>query len=87
MVGKRVCWSRVESGSTVRRERIRVVHGEAATGSIILGVVLNEDNRGAQGLHVSGETETGTSRNPNVNLMMNREYTGKVRISSPFLSG
>lgn len=70
----------------MRRERIRVVHGEAATGSIILGVVLNEDNRGAQGLRVSGETETGTTRNPNVNLM-NREYTGKVRISSPFLSG
>lgn len=41
MVGKRVCWSRVESGSTVRRKKIRVVHGEAATGSILLSVVLN----------------------------------------------
>lgn len=44
MVGKSMCWSRVESGSTVRREKIRAVYGEAVTGSIILCVVLNKDN-------------------------------------------
>lgn len=59
VVGRRVCWSRVESGSTVRSESVRVVHGEAVTGSIILGVELNKANQGAQGLSMSGGTEVG----------------------------